>query len=147
MKEPVYPLTIFYDRSCPMCAEELHAVRDYDSESRLRLIDCSPPQFEDKAAVADGVSRFDLMHQIHARDAAGRWYRGVDVFIFAYRAAGIEGVARLCAHPRLRPLWDRLYMWVARNRKGLSRLHLNSAFGVLVRRMAKKAQARQSARH
>ena len=142
MKEPRYPLTIFYDRSCPLCARELRAIRDYDREGRLRLVDCSPPDFHDKSAAAAGVSSFDLMHQIHALDAAGRWYRGVDVFILAYRAAGIEAIARLWAHPLLRPLWDRIYLWVARNRMRLSRLHLNAAFGWLVRRAAQRAERR-----
>jgi predicted DCC family thiol-disulfide oxidoreductase YuxK len=142
MKEPRYPLTIFYDRSCPLCSQELHAIRDYDREDRLRLIDCSPPAFHDEAAAAAGVPAFDLMHQIHARDAAGRWYRGVDVFILAYRAAGIEALARLWAYPRLRPLWDRLYLWIAKHRRILSRLHLNAAFGLLVRRAARRAQRR-----
>lgn len=143
MNAPQFPLTIFYDRSCPLCAEELHAIRDYDRHGRLRLIDCSPPGFHNEAAAVAGVSAFDLMHQIHARDAAGRWYRGVDVFILAYRAAGIEAIARLWAHPRLRPLWDRLYLWVARHRMILSRLHLNAAFGYLVRRAARKAEQRR----
>lgn len=142
MKEPTYPLTIFYDRSCPLCAEELHAIRDYDHDDRLRLLDCSPPGFYNDAAAEAGVSAFDLMHQIHARDAAGRWYRGIDVFVIAYRAAGIEALARLWAWPRLRPVWDRVYMWVARNRHWLSRLHLNAPFGWLVRRMAGRARAR-----
>jgi len=144
MNAPCFPLTIFYDRSCPLCAKELHALIDFDRDDRLRLIDCSPPGFHSEAAAAAGVSAFDLMHQIHARDAAGRWYRGVDVFIMAYRAAGIEAVARLWAHPRLRPLWDRLYLWVARHRMILSRLHLNAAFGWLVRRAARRAEQRIS---
>jgi predicted DCC family thiol-disulfide oxidoreductase YuxK len=145
MNAPQFPLTIFYDRSCPLCSQELHAIRDYDRHDRLRLIDCSPPGFHSEAAAAAGVSAFDLMHQIHARDAAGRWYRGVDVFIIAYRAAGIEAVARLWAHPSLRPLWDRLYLWIARHRMILSRLHLNAAFGWFVRRAARRAEARSRA--
>jgi predicted DCC family thiol-disulfide oxidoreductase YuxK len=144
MNAPRYPLTIFYDRSCPMCSQELHAIRDYDRHDRLRLIDCSPPGFHHEAAAAAGVSAYELMHQIHARDAAGRWYRGVDVFVIAYRAAGIESVARLWAHPRLRPLWDWLYLWIARHRMFLSRLHLNAGFGWLVRRAARRAEARIS---
>jgi predicted DCC family thiol-disulfide oxidoreductase YuxK len=142
MKEPCYPLTIFYDRSCALCSHELHAIRDHDRRQRLRLIDCSPPAFHDEVAAAAGVSAFDLMHQIHARDAAGRWYRGVDVFILAYRAAGIEALARLWAYPPLRPLWDRLYLWIAKHRVLLSRLHVNAAFGWLVRRAARRAQRR-----
>ncbi|HZM36614.1 MAG TPA: hypothetical protein VFC18_19280 [Burkholderiales bacterium] len=27
---PRYPLTVFYDRSCPLCAEEMHALKARD---------------------------------------------------------------------------------------------------------------------
>ena len=36
-----YPLTIYYDASCPLCAAEMHALRDEDHACRLRLVDCS----------------------------------------------------------------------------------------------------------
>lgn len=142
MKAPDFPLTIYYDGGCPMCTEEMHALRDYDRHARLRLVDCSPPDFRDDAVAAAGLPVPELMKQIHARDAAGRWYRGVEVFELAYQAAGIEAIARLWANPRWRPLWDRLYPWIARHRMPLSRLGLNAAFGCLVRRAARKAQRR-----
>ena len=57
-----------------------------------------------------------MMARIHARDAAGRWLRGIDVFAAVYRAAGLRRLARLYASRRLRPLFDRLYPWIADNR-------------------------------
>ncbi len=82
------------------------------------------------------------MRLIHARDASGQWFIGVDVFELAYGAAGLKGMARLWANPRLRPLWNSLYPWVARLRQPLSWLRLNRAYGWLVRRAAARAQAR-----
>ena len=141
---PAFPLTIYYDASCPLCAEEMHALRAYDRRGRLHLIDCSDRDFADDAVAAAGLSRSELMRLIHARDAAGRWYRGIDVFEHAYRAAGVEAVARLWGAPRLRPTLSRLYRWIARHRMALSRLRLNALFGWWVRRAARKAHARQS---
>lgn len=62
----------------------------------------SAPGFSDAAA---GLDTPALMARIHARDAGGRWYHGIDVFELAYRAADLDRVAALWAHPCLRPLW------------------------------------------
>jgi predicted DCC family thiol-disulfide oxidoreductase YuxK len=123
-----YPLTIYYDASCPMCASEMLALKDRDAHDRLILIDCSAAGFPDQV---EGVSRQAMMELIHARDAGGVWRVGVEVFEAAYRAAGLTWAARLWGNRFLRPLWSRLYPWVARNRQSLSRLGANR----LVRRL------------
>jgi predicted DCC family thiol-disulfide oxidoreductase YuxK len=140
-----WPLRIYYDASCPLCREEMHALKDHDAAGRLALVDASAPGFTDPDLVAAGIPRADLMRLIHARDAAGRWFIGVEVFQLAYGAAGLHGMAALWANPRLRPVWDRLYPWVARLRQPLSWLRLNRAYGWLVRRAAARAQARAGA--
>jgi predicted DCC family thiol-disulfide oxidoreductase YuxK len=140
-----WPLRIYYDASCPLCREEMHALKDHDSAGCLALVDASAPGFTDPDLAAAGIPRADLMRLIHARDAAGRWFIGVEVFELAYAAAGLHGMAALWANPRLRPVWDRLYPWVARLRQPLSWLRLNRAYGWLVRRAAARAQARAGA--
>ena len=143
MSAPAYPLTIYYDASCPLCATELQTLCEYAGEQRLRLVDCSVPGFADAAAAAAGLDSTELMRTIYARDANGRWLGGIDVFVPAYDAAGVAAVARLYSHPRLRPLWDRVYPWIARHRMALSRLGLHRAFGWLVRRTARRAEQRR----
>ncbi len=140
-----WPLTIYYDHSCPLCREEMLALKDHDRHQRLALVDASAPGFRDPHVAAAGLGREQLMRLIHARDAAGRWYVGVPVFELAYGAAGLAGIARLWANPRLRPLWEALYPWVARLRQPLSALRLNRAYGWLVRRAAARAQRRSEA--
>jgi predicted DCC family thiol-disulfide oxidoreductase YuxK len=117
-----YPLTIFYDASCPLCAREMHALKARDRAGRLELVDCSASNFDESILSGLTIWRGDLMRVVHARDAGGRWLRGVDVFAAAYRIAGLEGPARLWSSEWLRPTWERLYPWVARNRQRLSRL-------------------------
>ena len=140
-----WPLTIYYDRSCPLCREEMQALKDHDREDRLRLVDASAPGFRDPHVAAAGLAPAELMRRIHARDAAGRWYVGVPVFELAYGAAGLAGIARFWGHPRLRPLWDAAYPWIARLRQPLSALRLNRAYGAWVRRAAARAQRRSQA--
>jgi predicted DCC family thiol-disulfide oxidoreductase YuxK len=69
-----------------------------------------------------------MLARIHARDADGRWLRGVDVFAAVYEAAGLRALTRVFRSRRLRPLWDRLYPWIADHRYALSRLGLSRLF-------------------
>ncbi|MFT3806277.1 thiol-disulfide oxidoreductase DCC family protein [Arenimonas sp.] len=145
--EPSFPLTIYYDASCPLCRQEMHALRDFDRDDRLRLVDCSLPDFRDEVAERAGVTREQMMRLIRARDAEGRWFVGVDVFVIAYRAAGLDAVARLWENHWLRPAWNRLYPWVARNRMWLSRVGFTRPFNRWVRWAAAREQRRSQACH
>jgi predicted DCC family thiol-disulfide oxidoreductase YuxK len=117
-----YPLTVYYDASCPMCASEMHVLRDRDRDGRLQLVDCSAADFDDTALLASGVDREKLMTLIHGRDAYGRWLVGPDCFQAAYGAVGLKLAARVWGSHRLRPIWRRVYPWIARNRQLLSRI-------------------------
>ena len=150
-----YPLTIYYDGACPICATEMTTLKRHDVGDRLILRDCANrdgssvsgesardggrDDGRDDVCRAAGITLADLGARIHARDAAGRWLVGVDVFVVAYDAAGFALLATLFAHPRLRPSWDRLYPWVARHRYALSRLGLQHAFRLLPHRARRAA--------
>lgn len=131
MKAIRYPLAVFYDASCPLCASEMQALKERDRETRLELVDCSAPDFDDTVLAGTGLTRADLMARMHARDAHGRWLVALDAFEAAYRAAGLERAARLWGARGMRPVLDPLYRWVARRRQLLSRL----GAGSLVRRL------------
>lgn len=138
-------MVVYYDASCPLCRAEIGALAEVDASAALQWVDCSAPDFEDAAARAAGIDRAALMAALHARDAAGRWHVGVDAFVAIYRAVGIESVARLWGHPWLKPLWVRLYPWIARHRQRLSRLGLTGTFEWWVRREARRAAAARCA--
>jgi len=122
MNRPVrYPLTVFYDASCPLCSTEMHTLRRRVADARLELVDCSAPDFDESVLAGVGITRADLMDRIHARDAHGRWLVGVDVLEAAYSAAGLTPIAFVLGQRRLRPLLDRVYAWFARNRRWLSK--------------------------
>jgi predicted DCC family thiol-disulfide oxidoreductase YuxK len=116
-----YPLTIFYDASCRMCVAQVRRLKRRDAQGRLELVDCSSAQFDETVLAGLPLRRADLMAVIHARDAHGRWYSGVDVFELAYRAVGREAAAGIWANRALRPLLARLYARVARHRHAIPR--------------------------
>ncbi len=114
-----YPLTLFYDGSCRLCRGEIENLLARDAGGRLAAVDCASPGFD---AGATPFTRRALMDVIHARDADGQWLRGVDVFVAAYRATGLDWISRVLAHPLVRPFADRAYPWIVRNRYRLSAL-------------------------
>ncbi|MCG6118689.1 MAG: DUF393 domain-containing protein [Aquimonas sp.] len=135
MSEQVtWPLRIYYDASCPLCAAEMQGLRDRDTQGRLQLVDCSAHGFKDPELSAAGVDVQTALNHIHALDAAGVWHRGVAVFELAYSAAGLGMVARMLGKPWLRPLLDRAYPWVVRSRGLLARLGLVPVLAALMRR-------------
>lgn len=140
-----WPLRIYYDARCPLCAQEMTALAANDTLARLQLVDCSAPDFEDVLLKQAGVSAKQAMDFIHARDAQGQWLKGIAVFEAAYAAIGVQAIARLLAYPMLRPVWDWLYPRVANNRMWLSRLGLNRLFGAVVAWIAKRAATRAMA--
>ena len=131
------PLTVYYDKSCPMCATEMHVIEELDWRGRLRLVDCSAPDFADGKAEREGVTREAMMTRLHARDPEGRWLKGLDAFEAVYASAGLARAARFWGDRRLRPLLDRVYPVMARYRQPLSRLGMHRLVGALLRTVAR----------
>lgn len=80
---PVYPLRVFYDGSCRVCAAEMAAYRRRDQGGRLLFIDISLPEFD---PTPYGITLAALMYELHAIDRDGRVYREVDAFRAIWRA-------------------------------------------------------------
>ena len=129
----VFPLTVYYDAACPLCASEIHTLRDRAPAGSFVLVDCSAPDFDDAPYARDGVTRAMMLKRIYARDAQGRWLNGLDVFEAAYRAASLPALARIFARRRSRPLLDRVYQWIAVHRHGLTRARLHYVFRLVPR--------------
>ncbi len=135
MKNISYPLTIFYDASCPICKSEMEAIKISDVQNNLILIDCSPATF-DATRYANHIDQANMMFCIHAQDANGIWLKGVDVFAAAYRVTGFDFIAKIWANEKLRPFTTRLYPWIARNRQTLSKTGLPFIFNSLIKKLA-----------
>lgn len=141
-----YPLTIYFDGSCRLCRSEIENIAARDAAKRLIMIDCSPPDFDASGMPA---SRAFMMDMIHARDAAGEWIIGVDVFIAAYQAADVNLVSSLLAHPWIKPRAAEIYPWVVRNRYRISALGMHKILNAFtqgaLRKRARLALAQSQA--
>jgi predicted DCC family thiol-disulfide oxidoreductase YuxK len=134
------PLTVYYDKSCPLCATEMQVIQDLDWRGRLKLVDCSAPDFDDISLAKEGVTREAMMTKLHARDPEGRWLVALDAFEAVYASAGLTRTARLWANPKLRPVLDRIYPWIARHRQALSKFGAHRLVGALLIRLGRDAR-------
>ena len=131
-----YPLKVFYDASCPVCALEMDHLRARDSEGRLELVDMSAPGFD---AACHGFAHADLDAAIHAVRPDGSVVRGMPVLRLAYRAAGLGWLLRPTGVGPLRPAFDAAYRVFARHRKTISRALAPAIATVRARRERRSA--------
>lgn len=130
-----YPLTIYYDASCPICRSEMETIKESDADNKLILIDCSNSDLITPASCP--VSREDMMERIQAVDANGKWINSTDVFAAAYTAGGFNKLGSLWGNKTLQPLFNRVYPLIADNRKLLSKTPLPHLLNKLLRFSAK----------
>lgn len=71
-----YPLTIFYDGACGVCRTEITHYRSI-ADQRVEFVDINGPDFE---AEAYGKTANEFQAKMHARDADGQYYTGVEAF-------------------------------------------------------------------
>lgn len=80
---PVFPLKVFYDGSCSVCATEIEHYRKKDREGRLALIDISTPDFTPDQY---GIGLAEFIYQLHTIDRDGKVYRGPEAFWAIWQA-------------------------------------------------------------
>lgn len=131
-----YPLKIFYDASCPVCALEMDQFRARDAVGRLELVDMSAPGFD---AACHGFAPADLDAAIHAVRPDGTIVRGMPVLRLAYAAVGLGWLVRPTGFGPLRPAFDAAYRVFARNRKAISRALAPAIAALRARRRRRRA--------
>lgn len=131
---PVYPLQVFFDGSCAVCAAEMAAYRRRQHAGRLEFVDISAPEFD---PAPYGITMAAFMHELHAIDGENRVYRGVAAFVAIWRAFpgstwyGFLGT--LASLPGVRMVARFAYWGFARVRKFLPKHHGNPCRGGLCR--------------
>ncbi len=113
----IYPLTLYFDGACPVCALEMEHLRARDAEGRLAFVDISAPGFD---AASLGTTHAALDAALNGRLADGRVLQGVPVLRLAYEAVGLGALWRPTAWGPLRPLADAGYRVFARHRRAIS---------------------------
>jgi predicted DCC family thiol-disulfide oxidoreductase YuxK len=71
-----YPLTVFFDGACGVCSSEIRHYRSI-ADQRLRFIDIAAADFDPGKF---GKTLEDFQKQLHASDAAGQFFIGVEAF-------------------------------------------------------------------
>ncbi len=112
------PITLFYDGLCPLCRKEVDWLATHRHRDRVVLVDIRAEGFD---AAPLGTTFSEMMGRLHARDADGRWYIGMDASRALYAVMGYRRLIRLSLLPGLAPLMDAGYLWFARRRVRLGR--------------------------
>jgi predicted DCC family thiol-disulfide oxidoreductase YuxK len=114
----VYPMTLLYDASCPVCSLEMDHLRARNDRGLLQFVDISAPDFD---PAPYGASLEAMNAEIHALCADGRLLKGVQVLRLAYEAAGLGWLMRPVGFGPLRGISERAYRVFARHRRPISR--------------------------
>ncbi|MGH0031963.1 MAG: thiol-disulfide oxidoreductase DCC family protein [Myxococcota bacterium] len=105
---------ILFDGECPLCAREVRMLRRLDrGRGRVGFEDIAAPDFDPARYATDQAT---LMARIHGVLPDGRLIEGMEVFRRVYAAVGLGWLLAPTRWPLLRPLFDALYRWFARNR-------------------------------
>ncbi len=83
MRAPRFPLTVFYDGACIVCATEIEHYLKKDHGEKLVAIDISSHDFD---PVPYQISLADFMQQLHAIDQDGQVFKGIDSFWAIWQA-------------------------------------------------------------
>ena len=112
-----YPLTVFFDGACPICAREIALMKRLDRKQRLTFCDFSLPEYDEKVT---GFARAELGQVIHAQWTDGRVIRGVEVFQAMWEAVGFGLLTKFSRVSFVEPFLYKAYAWFARNRLWLT---------------------------
>lgn len=112
----MWPLEVFYDGACPICAREINFVRRLDRRGRLRFTDIASPTFR---ACEYGMPLESFMSEIKGRQPDGTWIQGVEVIRRLYVAIGLGGLVWVTRLPIVSGLLDKAYRLFARLRPRL----------------------------
>jgi predicted DCC family thiol-disulfide oxidoreductase YuxK len=101
MVSPVFPLQVFYDGSCSVCATEVEHYGRKDCNGLLILVDISAPGFD---PAPFSITRAEFMYQLHVIDRCGSVYRGVEAFWAIWQAFPTSTLLGLCGMMIMLPL-------------------------------------------
>lgn len=102
---PRFPLKVFYDGSCSVCAAEIKHYLQQDHGGKLSAVDISTADFDPEPY---RISLDAFMYELHAIDSAGRVYRGVGAFQAIWQAFPLLSVYRLMGSIISLPLVDQV---------------------------------------
>jgi predicted DCC family thiol-disulfide oxidoreductase YuxK len=122
--KPHFPIEIFYDGSCAVCAAEIEHYLRQDRDGKLIARDISGPHV---APEEYHISLADFRYELHVIDRNGHIYRGVAAFWAIWQAfpnsISYSLMSMIVTAPLLNPLARLLYRGFARIRPYLPKRH------------------------
>jgi predicted DCC family thiol-disulfide oxidoreductase YuxK len=116
-KKTQWPLTLYFDGDCPLCAREIKLLSARATPDRLLFVDISAEAFD---ATPLGFTAADMASSLHARFADGTWVTGLDATLWSWRAAGLGAWAAPLSWRLTRPLLNIGYRLFCRWRPHLA---------------------------
>jgi predicted DCC family thiol-disulfide oxidoreductase YuxK len=115
--KPEFPIRVFYDGSCSVCASEIEHYLHQDHGGRLLAHDISAPDFKPEQY---HITLDEFMYELHVIDQSGFIFRGVEAFQAIWQAfPGSRLYGVLCAilsMPIMNPVARIIYKGFARIR-------------------------------
>jgi len=112
-------ITVFYDGHCPLCATEMDMLREADSQGKLALEDIHASDFAQRYPEIDMEEADRILHGL---DDKGQLILGLDVTVAAWLAVDKKRWLAALRWPLISWFADRVYLFFARYRKGISSL-------------------------
>lgn len=112
-----WPLTLYFDGECPLCAREIKILRARANPDRLCFVDISDDAFDTGSV---GFTLAQMESSLHARFNDGTWVTGLDATLWSWRAAGLGVWAAPLSWRLTRPLFNIGYRLFCRWRPHLA---------------------------
>lgn len=120
LPKPDFPIQVFYDGSCSVCAAEIEQYLRREHGGRLLAVDISAPDF---VPPPNGIRLAQFMYELHVIDRSGVVYRGVEAFWAIWQAFPASAMYRILGAivsvPFVKPVARLLYKGFARIRRYL----------------------------
>lgn len=117
-------ITMFYDHRCVLCHTEARRMQAYNPQ-QIHII----PVEEAAAKLAQaGISQKQALTYLCVQDSTGQWHTHMAAVRLLYRTAGLPFASWLYL-PLIKPLGDKVYPWVARNRYCFPRWLVGMVYG------------------
>ncbi|MGR6833737.1 thiol-disulfide oxidoreductase DCC family protein [Aliivibrio wodanis] len=112
----MYKLTIFYDGTCPLCAKEMSALSQQDTNNVIKTIDIYSEEFSEYPCIDPKAANTVL----HALNQNNELILGLDVTYLAWKLVGKGWLYAPLRWPGIRVLADWCYLRFAKNRYRVS---------------------------
>ncbi len=116
-KKVEWPLTLYFDGDCPLCAREVRTLRAHATPERLLFVDIRDDAFD---ATSLGFTLEDMESLLHARFSDGTWVKGLDATLWSWRAAGLGAWVAPLSWRFMRPVFNMGYRLFCRSRPYLA---------------------------